>query len=250
MTLNQLKMYKKVLPLGVSVAIPNDIIDYNSVPEYNEKETINMEYFRKLLDYCKENNIQVLATCLPHPASELTISICKYTQKICDQYNINYLNFLNMEPIVNYNTDCADEHSHLNTSGARKVTDYIGKYIIENYGIKDNRQNKEFAFWNDDYNEYIDYKISTLNAHSSNRNNYLMLLYGEDDIKYEIEIKSTLDIEKDFILKNLLENIDNNYTINDKAFEAVKDDNELYNKKIKITTWDKRTDKKINTVWF
>ena len=71
-----------------------------------------------------------------------------------------------------------------------------------------------------------------------------MLLYDEEDIKYEIKISSKRKIEEGSTLKNLLENIGNNYQIDDSSFEKNKD------KTIKITTWDNRTGEEIDTVWF
>ena len=71
-----------------------------------------------------------------------------------------------------------------------------------------------------------------------------MLLYDEEDIGYEIKISSKRKIEEGSTLKNLLENIGNNYQIDDSSFEKNKD------KTIKITTWDNRTGEEIDTVWF
>ena len=71
-----------------------------------------------------------------------------------------------------------------------------------------------------------------------------MLLYDEEDIKYEIKISSKRKIEEGSTLQKLLANIGNNYQIDDTAFEKNKD------KTIKITTYDNRTGKEIDTVWF
>ena len=71
-----------------------------------------------------------------------------------------------------------------------------------------------------------------------------MLLYGEDDIRYEIKISSTREINEGTTLYELLKNLDNNYSIDDSAFEKNKD------KTINITTWDNRTGEEIDKVWF
>lgn len=225
----------------ISIAVPNEMSDFNLIDMYSGKENINMKYLRKIIEYCKQNEIQVLVTYIPYPATKNQISISKYLQVICDQYNVNYINFLSMD-IVNYNTDCYDKDSHLNPSGARKVTDYIGKYIMDNYDILDQRKNKAFNFWYTDYNEYVDYKISNLNKNKKNLNNYLMLLYGEEDIKYEITISSKLEIKEGSTLYNLLNNLNDNYIIKHSAFDN--------GKTIKITTWDNRNGKLISTVWW
>lgn len=233
--------YEKGAESKTSIVSQNRMNNFNSIIAYDKEETDDMQYLRKIIEYCEKNDIKILLTYLPYSASDRNIAISKYVQNICDEYNVNYINFLNMD-LVNYNIDFFDKYAHLNVSGARKVTDYIGKYIIENYDIEDQRKNKLYEFWNEDYNEYIDLKIRNLKANEKNLNNYLMLLYGEQDIKYEIKISSKKEI--DGILQKLLSNIGNNYQIDDTDFE------ENQNKTVKITTYDNRNGNLIRTVWF
>ncbi len=235
--------YEKGANSRISVDIPSKMGDINTNKVYDGEKTINMEYLTKIIDYCRKENIELLVTYLPYPASEEEIAVSKYVKDICDNERVKYINLLT-ENIVNYDTDCYDKNSHLNPSGARKVTNYLGKYIIENYNIKDQRNNIKYEFWNNDYNEYIDFKITKLKNNERNLNNYLMLLYGEKDIEYEIVISSKKDIKQGSVFQKLLENLDNSYKTNDNVFA------EKQNKTIKITTWDKRDDKEISTVWF
>ncbi len=235
--------YGKGASYLVQIAKPNKIINFDNVGIYDKEETVNMEYLRKIIEYCKSNDIEILVTYLPFPANEKEIASSKYVQTICDEYNVNYINFLNIK-LINYSIDCKDANSHLNVSGARKVTEYLGKYIMENYNISNQRENKAYSFWYEDYNEYIDLKIDNLEKNKKNLNNYLMLLYGEDDIRYEIKISSTREINEGTTLYELLKNLDNNYSIDDSAFEKNKD------KTINITTWDNRTGEEIDKVWF
>lgn len=237
------ELYEKGAQMQTCITKPIQMSNFDDVEAYKSKEQINVQYLRKIIEYCKNNNIEVLVTYNPYPASDEDIAASKYVQTICDEYDVNYINFLKTN-VVNYNIDCFDKDSHLNVSGGRKVTNYLGKYIIENYNISDQRQNKEYNFWNEDYNEYIDFKISNLAKNEKNLNNYLMLLYEEKDIKYEIKISSKEEIQEESILKILLENLENNYQIDDKIFEEHKDKN------IKIDTYDKRNGNLIKTVWF
>lgn len=40
---------------------------------------------------------------------------------------------------INEDTDFSDE-GHLNFSGAKKVNNYLGKYLVENFDLKDMRK--------------------------------------------------------------------------------------------------------------
>ena len=241
--------YEKGAESKINIAIPSETSNFDDVEIYSGEENINMEYLRKIIEYCKENNIEILLTYLPYIADDDQISQSKYVQQIADEYDVNYINFLSMD-LVNYNTDLFNIYDsnklngHLNVSGARKVTDYIGQYIMANYDIEDQRENEEYSFWYEDYDEYIDMKISNLKSNNTNLNNYLMLLYEEYDISYEIKISSTLEIEDESVLQQLLENLGNNYEINDSVFV------EQEEKTIQIKTWDNRTGEEIGVVWF
>ena len=237
------KSYIKGAQIRTKIVKSNKMSNYEDVEIYKEQENVNMLYLRKIIEYCNDNNINILVTYNPYPATNKEIAISKYIQNICNDYNVNYINFLATN-IINYDIDCHDKNSHLNQSGARKVTDYLGKYIMENYDIPDQRRNEAYNFWNQDYDEYIDFKINNLKDNEKNLNNYLMLLYGEKDIDYKITISSKRKIEEGSTLKNLLENLNNNYMIDDETFVKNK------NKTIKITTYDNRTGKEINTIWF
>ena len=244
------KNYQKGADAIIDIAEPIKTPKFEDVKPYSDEETINMEYLKKILEHCKENNLEILVIYLPHTATEKYVAQSKYVQNVCDEYEVDYLNFLNIPDVINYNIDFKDsseDNSHLNPSGARKLTNYLGKYIKEHYDIPDQRNNTEYSFWNEDYNEYVDYKIKKLSHHEEELNNYLMLLYGEQDINYKIELSSTVNTESESIFKKLLENINNNYEINDKVF---KNDKEHKDSVIKITTWDNRNGKVINEIWF
>ena len=83
-----------------------------------------------------------------------------------------------------------------------------------------------------------------MNKNENSLNNYLMLLYGEKDIRYEIKISSRKKIEEGSTFQRLLANLENNYKIDDTAFEEIQD------KTVKITTYDNRNGSEIETVWF
>ena len=96
--------------------------------------------------------------------------------------------------MINYQTDLYDENSHLNPSGARKVTDYLGHYLMEQYDLEDQRDNEAYSEW---YNDYIEY-TALKNNNLTSRNDiveYLMLLAGDD-------IQITMDIRDKDIFKN------------------------------------------------
>lgn len=158
----------------VNVAVPIEIsTTFDKTEITPEMEGVN--YLRRTIEACQEGNIHILLTYLPYPTSEEWKKEANMIQDIADEYGVDYINFTNLD-VVNYNTDCADDSSHLNISGNGKVTEYLGEYIKENYEILDFRNDDALSLqWNHDYTSYVDWKTSLFNEQDSLLN-YLMLL--------------------------------------------------------------------------
>lgn len=167
----------------IAVALPDDTsqVDRSGRLEDN----IGIEYLRKIIEDCQSQNIEVLLTYLPFPAGSVDWANANRVYDIAEEYDINYINFLDMD-IVDFNTDCYDASSHLNPSGARKVTDYLGKYIMEHYKIPDQRGNPDYSDWFEDYENYKKMKTNNLQNQRS-LDTYLMLL-SDKNLDAVIEI--------------------------------------------------------------
>lgn len=168
-----------------------------------ESGTVAESYLRKMIEDCQSRGIDVLLTYLPFPASEQQQMDANYIYDLAEEYGVNYINFLDMD-LINYQTDLYDEKSHLNPSGARKVTNYLGEYIITHYSVKDQRSNPDYDFWKDDYEEYIQVKNNNIRSRADIVN-YLMLLSGEKaDIVLDVRNK---DLYKNEWVMSLLANM-------------------------------------------
>ncbi|MCD8362742.1 MAG: hypothetical protein LUC98_07250 [Lachnospiraceae bacterium] len=167
----------------IAVAVPNEIV---RVPksEKLEEDTVAVQYLEKMIADCQERGIDVLLVYLPFPASEGQWKDANRVYEIAEEYGVNYINFLDMN-IVDFDTDCYDTASHLNPSGARKVTDYLGEYITEHYDLTDHRAEEAYAGWDEDYESYKDYKVKNMKAQTT-LDTYLMLLA---DKNYDVEVE-------------------------------------------------------------
>lgn len=168
-----------------------------------EAGTVAEDYLRKMIESCQSKGIDVLLTYLPFPANEQQQMEANYVYDIAEEYGINYINFLDME-VIDYQTDLYDEASHLNPSGARKVTEYLGQFLMENYDLPDQRENPEYSFWNEDDTEYNNLKNENL-VEQTDMDKYFMLLAG-DDVDIIMDIRDH-DLFKDSDMVQLLENI-------------------------------------------
>ena len=186
----------------IGVAVPQDVPQIDR-SEKLEEDTTAVEYLKKIIEICQERGIDILLTYLPFPASVVEQKEANRVYDIAAEYGVNYINFLDMD-IVDFDVDCNDPASHLNPSGARKVTDYLGTYIMENYQIPDQRNNPEYSSWFEDYEEYKAMRVRDLQA-QPDWDTYLMLL-ADKNLDAVVEIINP-GIWKNYVFVGLVENL-------------------------------------------
>ncbi len=186
----------------INVAQKAGAQEYSS--EKMEPGTVSDRYLRMMIEDCQKRGIEVLLTYLPFPASAEKYKEANYINDVAAEYKVNYVNFLEMKDIIDYKTDLFDADSHLNASGARKVTEYLGQYIMDNYEISDRRTDEEYQSWDKDYDKYVRMKDENLKAQNK-LDRYLMLLSGDDvDMVFDVRNK---DIYKSEWAMDMLRNV-------------------------------------------
>lgn len=205
--------------------------------ECNEVDSVSVKYLKKMIELCQKEGIEVLLVNLPYPADAVLQKNSNYASVIAEKYQITYLNLIEEKELINYKTDMSD-YGHLNPSGARKVSTWLGAYLQDNYSLPDHRTDKEYNYWNKDYQEFKDMKVNNLK--NCELFEYFMLL---DDDSYSTILMGYggVDLWKDSLLVNLLTNLgatitadqidtlDSNYFVifdhkNDQVIETTKNE--------------------------
>ena len=126
--------------------------DERDIPIYT-----NSQQLRAFAKYCKENDLNVLFLEIPS-VSSWTYARHNAVQDLSDELGVELLdlNLLYDEIGIDMRNCYRDTSaSHLNYAAACKVTDYVGKYIGENYGIESRRDDAELAeHWDNDVAEF------------------------------------------------------------------------------------------------
>lgn len=190
----------------IAVSMPNEYKVVDKAETMENPDTVGMKYLRRLIEDCQAEGIEVLLVNLPYPATYNRQIAANSVYAIAEEYGVNYINFVAMDNIVNYNTDCYDPNSHLNASGARKVTDYLGLYIDEHYDVPDRRNDKAYQSWFADYQNYVDFKLENLKEQTEIETE-LMLLAEDDSFSCCIYIKDASIALKNEKITALLMNI-------------------------------------------
>ncbi|MCC8121548.1 MAG: hypothetical protein LIO42_06160, partial [Oscillospiraceae bacterium] len=122
------------------------VID-NDDPEADVREMYDYQvaYFEKIVDYCRENDIELLL--FKTPKGSWTLSDSNQVQTLADSCGLTYLDF-NYEELLeaigfDITTDMKDK-DHLNTSGADKLSDYLADYAAAQYDLPDLREDLDY----------------------------------------------------------------------------------------------------------
>ena len=168
-----------------------------------EGDSVGIEYLKKMIELCQSRGIEILLINVPYPATREQFASANRVYDIAEEYGVNYLNFLDMQ-VVNYRTDCYDPHSHLNASGAEKVTAYLGHYLRERYQIPDRRGDKRYAHWEQEY-ELFWKTLARMLREQTELTAYLSLLYNKNfDVWIEFRDRRILDSR---LYGDMLENL-------------------------------------------
>ena len=159
---------------NIAVAPPDA---YEITADTADEQGFGFIYLRRFIEYCQDMGIEILLTNLPYPSrnnneEQLYTNAVVHT---AEEYGIEYIDFVFMDQIVDYSTDCYDPSSHLSPSGAWKVTDFLGQHLSETYDLPDHRGEAAYASWDSDYAAYCGLKLRSLHK-ETDPYSFLMLL--------------------------------------------------------------------------
>lgn len=102
----------------------------------------------ELMDYCEENNVKALFYISPQAAVPDRMGAQNTMIDMLEERGFNVLDLRRYvkDMGLDYETDFYNS-GHTNIHGSIKVTDFISRYLIDNYGLKDKRGMEEYSDW-------------------------------------------------------------------------------------------------------
>lgn len=115
----------------------------------------NRLWMRMMVEYCLERSVTPILMSSPSPIN-WDMSKHNGLQELANELGVVFvdLNLVHMEMGMDWNADTHDAGDHLNASGAKKVSSYVGEYLSKTYGLKDHRGDTAYASWNASYERY------------------------------------------------------------------------------------------------
>lgn len=182
--------------------------------DIDKTETMGKEYLRKIIELCKEKNVKLLLANLPQSADEDSQRMYASASAFADGENVDYINYLTMDKIgvIDYATDLFDNESHLNPSGARKVTRDLGKYLVEHYDLPDHRtadgalSDGKIVEWNQDYQVYRQYLMEIMEG--TDCVDDILMLAADSGIEINISVGENSQFLEEGYYKSLFANLE------------------------------------------
>lgn len=110
----------------------------------------------ELLEYLKERQQSALFIVSPYREEEEEQKMFNYMEEIIESYGYEFVNMNeHYEEIgIDFETDYYDFGGHVNSLGAQKCTDYLGKLLMA-YQIEDKRGQEKYISWDQAYQYYL-----------------------------------------------------------------------------------------------
>lgn len=116
-----------------------------------------MEYLSKMTALCEEKGIELVLVkapiAYPYWHDEWDAQVATFAK----EHNLVYINYLSQidEIGLDMSRDTYDGGLHLNVTGAEKLADYIGSWLVENYELTDYRKDEDYAsLWQEKLERY------------------------------------------------------------------------------------------------
>lgn len=157
---------------------------------------VSKVFLDRIVKICEEENIALILVKTPSPNGH--ISKYNYMKKYANDNNVRYLDLFESSVCSEIGYDFPNEISldgyHHNIWGAKKITDYIGNILKDEYGIQ-SEKSEQWELSRSYYNEVLeDANLNDYNSFDSFlsnaiRDRYTVFIALQDDGKYIIDEK-------------------------------------------------------------
>lgn len=130
--------------------------DFRTTARYAELSENTQKALDSLLDYCDAEQMNVLFVVTPiamrdeYEIARMNTLLQTVQSRGYPALNMwSFMDDIGLDPTKDYMN-----RAHANIHGAIKYTDYLARYLVENYGFTDKRGNPAYSSWDDAYSRY------------------------------------------------------------------------------------------------
>lgn len=154
-----------------------------------ELEEENVRWLERLVKLCREEEMSLVFFVAPFPITEQEQRQLNAAKEFAGEHGVAVLDFNEMRYEIGLadETDFVDDF-HCNAYGAKKVTDYVRDYLMENYQLEDHRRDVKYALWDQDLKWYRHLEAQAFLNEAASPEEYLRQLSEMEDVISVISI--------------------------------------------------------------
>ncbi len=118
-----------------------DLTDYRALDEKIEY------YFRKIIEFCQSKDVPLLLIKTPEVERDYYEPAENSMELIAQEYNVPFLNLNLYDKQTGIVSSDFYDKTHLTFKGARKCSDFLGKYLTTHYDLVDHRGDPAYKSW-------------------------------------------------------------------------------------------------------
>ena len=94
----------------------------------------NVKYLDKIYELCQDKEVELVLVKTPLPCYDRVVEETNTVSDWAEEHDVALINYMRMQDILdlNFYTDSLDGGTHLNESGAGKVSRHLAMYLREN----------------------------------------------------------------------------------------------------------------------
>ena len=132
------------------------LTDYSDITEKQELNPTSKAYLIDLLDYCKDQTLNVMFIVHSYVQTEEHKKLYNYMQGVIEEYGFDFLNTNDYYSTLNFDESLDFyNNNHVTVFGAEKYTDFVAQYIKERYDLPDHRDDVNYSEWSDLYPAFL-----------------------------------------------------------------------------------------------
>jgi len=117
----------------------------------------NKKWLEKIVKLGKEKDVKIVFLALPTCENNFR-AYANGIEEFCKNIDVDFINFYKLADEIDFQfSQDMDDWLHVNVNGAKKITEYLENYLIENNLVIDRKNDPEFSEWHE-YYEKSDYK--------------------------------------------------------------------------------------------
>lgn len=150
-----------------------DLIDPTSIEETAEISDKSLDYFRRIVSLCRERDIELILVKTPTTDIKKYQPYCNAVQQLAEEEGLPFYNLNLMGERTGIDSGDFYFDTHLNLSGARKVSRVLADILLDSVQLADHRGDMLYASWD-------------VNAETVN-DEYLLSITGAEDYLAELQ---------------------------------------------------------------